>query len=108
MSRGPTRRRFARAVGVAFAASLAVGACGSSGSPGSAALPATLDAAKVEQAIERSSLAQRGARARASCPTGVRQKKGLAFSCTAVVDGKSTEFAVTQLDAFGHVHYEGR
>ncbi len=90
-------------VGVFATVSLALAACGSSETP------TILDTEKVERAIERSSLEQRGMRAQVSCPSGVRQKKGLEFSCTAVVKrGDSTKFVVTQLDAAGRVHYEAR
>ena len=89
--------------GVLVAASLAVTGCGSSESP------TILNTEKVERAIESSSLAQRGAHAQVSCPSGVHQKEGLVFSCTAVVErGSSTRFVVTQLDESGHVHYEAR
>jgi hypothetical protein len=92
------RHRFAR--GVVVAASLAVTACGSSSSP------TILNTEKVERAIEQSILAQRGLRAQVSCPSGVHQKKGSTFLCTAVVKGGGTRFVVTQLDGAGHVHYE--
>jgi hypothetical protein len=88
------------AIGLLAAASLAVSACGSSGSI------TILNTEKVERAIERSSLAQRGDHAQVSCPSGVHQREGLEFSCTAVVNGVSTRFAVTELDGSGHVHYE--
>jgi hypothetical protein len=88
--------------GALVAASLAVGACGSSESP------TILNTEKVERAIERSSLAQRGAHAVVTCPSGVHQKQGLVFSCTAVVRRDSTQFVVTELDGSGHVRYEGR
>jgi hypothetical protein len=88
--------------GVLVAASLAVSACGSSGSP------TILNTEKVERAIEHSSLAQRGKHAQVSCPSGVQQKKGMAFACTAIVKRASTRFVVTQLDGSGHVHYEAR
>ena len=90
------------AAGVLVGASLAVTACGSPGSP------TILDTEKVERAIERSSLAQRGAHAQVSCPSGVHQRKGLVFSCTAVVKRETTRFVVTELDGSGHVHYEAR
>jgi hypothetical protein len=89
-------------VGVLVAASLAVTACGSSKPP------TILNTEKVERAIEQSSLAQRGAHAQVSCPSGVHQKKGLVFSCTAVVKRASTRFVVTELNGSGHVHYEAR
>ena len=82
------------------AASLALSACG-----GSSASPTILNTEKVERAIEHSSLAQRGAHAQVSCPSGVHQKKGLVFACTAVVNRSSTRFVVTELDASGHVRY---
>ena len=88
--------------GALVAASLALTACGSSESP------TILNTEKVERAIERSSLAQRGTHAQVSCPSGVHQKKGLAFSCTAVVKRDSTRFVVTELDGSGHVRYEAR
>jgi hypothetical protein len=90
------------AAGVLGAATLAATGCGSSASP------TILDTEKVERAIELSSLAQRGQRAQVSCPSGVHQKKGSVFSCTAVVGRRSTRFVVTELDGSGHVHYEGR
>jgi hypothetical protein len=92
----------ALAGGALVTASLALAACGSSGAP------TILNTEKVERSIEQSSLAQRGQRAQVSCPAGVNQKKGLAFSCTAVVKGVSTRFAVTQLDGAGRVHYVAR
>jgi hypothetical protein len=75
---------------------------------GSAKSPTILNTEKVERAIENSSLTQREKHAQVSCPSGVRQKKGLVFSCTAVVAGRSTRFVVTELDGSGHVHYEAR
>jgi hypothetical protein len=63
---------------------------------------------KIERAIEQSSLTQRGIRAQVTCPASVRQKKGTVFSCTAVVNHHRTQFIVTELDASGDVHYEGR
>jgi hypothetical protein len=98
------RRWFRRGVvaGVLGAATLAVTACGSAGSP------TILNTEKVERAIEQSSLAQRGKHAQVSCPSGVHQKRGLVFSCTAVVGQSSTRFVVNELDGSGHVHYEAR
>ena len=87
-------------------------ACGSShvtrATAPSAAAITILNTEKVERAIEHSSLAQRGKHAQVSCPSGVHQKKGLVFSCTAVVGRGSTRFVVTELDGSGHVHYEAR
>jgi hypothetical protein len=95
-------RSFAAAMLVT--ASVAVTACGSSDAPA----PTILNTEKVERAIESSSAAQRGTRPRVSCPSGVHQKKGLVFSCTAVVKRVNTRFVVTQLDGSGQVHYEAR
>lgn len=86
-----------------IAGSLAVTACGKSDAP-----PTILDTEKVERAIEQSIASQRGKNARVSCPSGVHQKKGLEFSCSAVVKRTSTRFVVTQRDDAGQVHYEAR
>ena len=88
--------------GLILAVALAAAGCGSSGPP------TIHDTEKVERAIERSSVAQRGQRPRVSCPAGVHQKKDGVFSCTAVVAKVSTRFVVTQLDGSGRVHYEAR
>ncbi len=98
----PSFPRSALVAAVLLPASLALSACGSSETP------TILDTEKIERAIEDSSLAQRGQRARVSCPSGVHQRKGLEFSCTAVVDRTSTQFVVTELDGAGRVHYEAR
>lgn len=79
---------------------LTVSACGSSGST------VSLDGTKIERAIERSSLAQRGLTARVSCPADIQLEKGMTFECIAVVDKIRTRFVVTQTDAAGHVRYE--
>jgi hypothetical protein len=100
-------RRTARAAGiVALAvASLAVAGCGGSGDDNA---PTILNTEKVERAIEHSIALQRGKTAHVSCPSGVHQKKGLVFDCTAVVKRQSTQFVVTQQDGAGRVHYEAR
>ena len=97
-------RRHGRALmaGTLVAAGFAATGCGKSEDP------TILNTEKVERAIERSSLDQRNVNARVSCPSGVHQEKGLAFSCTAVVKRATTRFVVTQLDDAGHVRYEGR
>jgi hypothetical protein len=88
---------------VAVAAGFGVTSCGGSSDSDS---PTILDTEKVERAIEDSSLAQRGAEAQVSCPSGVHQKEGLTFECNAVAGGGSTRFVVTQIDGSGQVHYE--
>jgi hypothetical protein len=97
---GSPRRSIA--VAVILAASLAAAACGSSGSP------TILNTEKVERAIESSALTQRRAHAAVSCPSGVPQKMGFVFSCTAIVGHVSTQFVVTELDGSGDVHYVAR
>ena len=102
--RAAPSRRLGRSLvaGGLLAASVAAGACGSSG------VATILNTERVERAIEQSSLAQRGIHVQVSCPSGVRQKRGLVFSCTAVAERGSTRFVVTELDASGHVHYKAR
>ena len=90
-------------LGLALAAgALAFGACGKSEAP------TILNTEKVERAIEKSSLVQRGKRPRVSCPSGVHQKKGLQFACTALVGRASTRFVVTQTNGTGNVRYVAR
>jgi hypothetical protein len=84
------------------AASLTAIGCGSSAST------TILNTEKVERAIEQSSLSQRGKHAQVSCPSGVHQKQGLTFPCTAVVGRTTTRFVVTQQDGAGRVHYAAR
>ena len=85
-----------------LAASLA--ACGSS-----SVSPTVLNTEKVERAIEKSIMDQRGKHAQVTCPSGVHQAKGLDFSCAALAGpNSSTRFVVTQLDDSGHVHYAAR
>ena len=88
---------------VVVVACLGLTACGKSDEP-----PTILDTEKVERAIEQSISVQRGKNARVSCPSGVHQKKGLEFACTAVVKRVGTRFVVTQRDDAGQVHYEAR
>jgi hypothetical protein len=86
--------------GALVAAGVAVTACGASSTP-----TTILNTEKVESAIQQSILAQRSHHAQVSCPSGVHQKKGLVFACTAVIKTASTRFVVTELDDAGHVHY---
>jgi hypothetical protein len=68
----------------------------------------TLDIAKVEQAIKQSISSQRHLNSTVTCPVEVIQKKGIVFTCTAVVNGQSYPFEVTEVDDNGHVRYVGR
>jgi hypothetical protein len=95
--------------GLLVAASVLAGACGSSNSDDNPAVQSTmLDGEKVERAIERSSVEQRGVDARVSCPSGVPQEEGWVSTCRAVTEDGNTRFEVTQLDGSGHVHYEAQ
>ena len=94
------------AKGAVMAAAVVAG--GLAGGCGSTGATPILDTERVERAIEQSSLAQRGLVPRVTCPSGVRQKKGVTFTCTAVVKRSSTAFAVTALDGAGRVHFEAR
>ena len=102
----PPGRRLGRtaAAGLLVAASLTVVACGKS----ETTTATILNTEKVERAIERSVDVQRGKTATVSCPSGVLQKKGLVFSCTALVKKDSTRFVVTQQDGAGQVRYVAR
>lgn len=100
------RRPSLRRTGVATclaAAGVALSACGSSKKP-----PTILDTEKVERAIELSSKTQRNVRVNVSCPSGVQQRKGLVFTCTAVFRGGRARFTVTQRDDAGNVRYVAR
>ena len=94
----------AAAAGLLVAASLTFAACGKTETK----IATILNTEKVERAIERSVKAQRGKTATVSCPSGVHQKQGLVFSCTALVKKVSTRFVVTQQDGAGRVLYVAR
>lgn len=97
-----SRQKSVALSGLIGASSLAVIACGA------ADPPVILDTEKVERAIEQSSFAQRGRRVDVSCPSGVVQKEGVGFACTAVYRGGRASFTVTQTDDAGRVFYEAR
>ncbi len=107
---GPSTRRAGRRLGCSLAAAaliaagLTVAACGKD----DAKAMTILNTEKVERAIEHSVAAQRGKKATVSCPSGVHQKKGLTFSCTATVKKVNTQFVVTQQDGIGRVRYAAR
>lgn len=65
----------------------------------------TLDIATVERGITQSILRQRHLHSTVTCPTEVLQKVGIAFTCTAAVNGQSYPFSVTEVDNGGHVRY---
>ncbi len=96
----PSRRYLCLVLALIVGSSLLLAACGSSEPI------ATLNTKKIERAIAQSSFAQRGQRARVSCPSAVPQTEGLKFSCRAVVGSVSTRFVVVERDGSGHVQYE--
>ena len=98
----PPHRTHARGLvaGALTAASLVLGACGSSQAP------TVLNTEKVESAIEQSIADQRGKVADVSCPSGVHQVDAVVFTCWATIGSHDTPFVVTQTDASGHVRYE--
>jgi hypothetical protein len=102
----PPGHRLGRTVvaSLIVAASLMVVACGKTDTKSAT----ILNTEKVERAIEHSVDVQRGKTATVSCPSGVHQKKGLVFSCTALVKKASTQFVVTQQDGAGRVRYVAR
>jgi hypothetical protein len=101
-------------IGSVLVTGIAASACGSSKpsvrsrSSVSKVPSRILDTRKIEGAIERSALTQRGEHARVTCPAGIHQEDGLVFSCTAIVGNASTRFIVTELDGSGQVHYVAR
>jgi hypothetical protein len=66
-----------------------------------------LDTERIERAIEKRVLDTRHLRTDVSCPSGVQQKKGRVFRCTAAYAGGTTTFEVRQDDDKGSVHYKG-
>lgn len=117
----PRLRNYSSAAVLLVAASLALAACGMStpsvGASGSTAGSSAsavslhthvLNTAKIARAIESSALTQRGKHVRVVCPSGVTQRKGIAFQCTAYYGHSTTPFAVTELDGLGNVHYVAR
>jgi Domain of unknown function (DUF4333) len=69
---------------------------------------AALDVARVERAIEHSIRSQRRLAATVTCPTEVIRRAGVAFTCTADVNGRHYPFSVIEVDGSGHVRYVGR
>jgi hypothetical protein len=93
-------RRLTRPAAIVVATLLAaacLSACGASAR--------NLNTAKVERAIARSILQQRGIHAAVLCPARVPQTSGHAFTCTARLDVGSYPVAVTEIDGNGRVRY---
>ena len=67
----------------------------------------TIDATRVEKAIEVSVAEQSHRLSIVVCPTGIKRQKGKAFNCIATLSqGDKYPFRVTQKDSKGNVHYE--
>jgi hypothetical protein len=79
-------------------ASAGVAGCGSSDKK-------ILDTERIERSIEASILKQRHIHTNVTCPSGVEQKKGLTFRCTATYSRGKTPFLVKQTDSKGSTHY---
>jgi hypothetical protein len=69
--------------------------------------PKVLDTERIERAIQASILQKRNLQAQVSCPSGIKQEKGVVFRCIATYKGGRTPFVVTQDDSKGSVHYVG-
>ena len=81
-------------------ACVAVIGCGGTG---------TLDATRIEKAIEVSVAQQRHILSIAVCPTGVTRQAARQFTCTATVaSGSQFSFLVTEKDNKGNVRYQAR
>jgi hypothetical protein len=79
-------------------AAVAMTGCGGSG---------TLDATRIEKAIEVSTAQQRHVLSIAVCPTGIARQTGKRFTCTATIaNGQQFRFLVTEKDDKGDVHYQ--
>ncbi|MEA2212859.1 MAG: hypothetical protein QOF83_2807 [Solirubrobacteraceae bacterium] len=98
MMLSPGTRRW---LALAPAAAILLAACGSS--PGK-----VIDHNVVQNAIEVSVAQQQHVMTVATCPVGVRAKRGQTFRCTVTFgDGRQAPVTVTALDNRGDVHYAG-
>lgn len=66
----------------------------------------TIDSKKGEQIIAERLKADTGIDAKASCPTGIKIKKGGTFDCTIELGGVKGKVLVTQNDESGNVSFE--
>lgn len=100
----------------ALAAATLIAACGGSGSSSKEEAKATgkkLDMARVMKSIEQSFMEKRHIKANVTCPTGIEQRKGNNFTCTATgFSGNGSKrkhfkvhVAVTQTNNSGYVTY---
>lgn len=97
-SRGHVASQRLTALAALTLAIVAVTGCGGSG---------TLDATRIEKAIEVSTAQQRHVLSIVVCPTGVARQAGKQFTCTATTaNGQQFPFLVTEKDANGNVRYQ--
>jgi hypothetical protein len=96
------RRHSDMLICLAAAVLVAVGvsACGSS--------TRTLDSAKVERAIARSILHERGLDTTVACPSKVAQQAGQVFTCTARLDVGTYPVTATEIGGSGQVRFQDR
>lgn len=84
---------------------LLLGACSFSFSVGGSS--PTIDHAKVEQKIKEFLPGTSNLKiSSVKCPSGIKQKKGRNFTCSAVLGGNKFTIRVTQTNSSGHVHLE--
>lgn len=79
--------------------------CGGSSSTTTPTAPATLDTHRVALAIQQSILSERHLSANVLCPLGIKQQKGVTFTCTATTKFGKTVFHVTVENDRGYVTY---
>jgi hypothetical protein len=106
MTRSPSSSSVPNASGSLWTlAALALAIVGVAGCGGGG----TLDATRIEKAIEVSVAQQRHVLSIAVCPTGVTRQAGRRFTCTATVaSGRQFSFLVTEKDDKGNVSYRAR
>ena len=95
-------------------ATLMLGGCGGStksitttGTATTIAPSALLDTHRVATSIQQSILSERHIHAEVNCPSGIVQRAGATFTCTAVSKKATTPFAVTVVNDRGYVTYIG-
>ncbi len=98
----------------ALSSAALLSACGSSSSPKEPTAKTNLNTARVARSIEQSIVAQRGLKAKVTCPAPVPQEAGRTFECQAVTHAAkaphkatTTPFLVTIQNPRGYVTYVG-
>lgn len=95
----PMRARVAFAA-AALLVTASVDGCAIVGSP-------KLDTQRIERAIERSIMGQRGLTSHVTCPKDVPQKTAYVFSCIAKLDVGNTRFIVIENNSKGSARWVG-